>query len=158
MSDARFEDARESPLNLGALDAEDLKVISALTQDAVFPATAMTWRAGQRRFGLLLNRFRWEYQAASPSRQRPVERVQSLLVIDNVLGVSSNGIDRRDPDLVLSLLSVDWHASSDPEGEVHLLLAGDGALRLRVEALEVSLKDVTRPYVAPSRKVPDHGV
>ena len=39
MSDARFEDAREAPLNLGALEADDLKVIAALTQDAVFPAT-----------------------------------------------------------------------------------------------------------------------
>ncbi|MCD1628108.1 MAG: DUF2948 family protein [Paracoccaceae bacterium] len=158
MSDARFEDARESPLNLGALEADDLKVISALTQDAVFPATAMTWRAGRRRFGLLLNRFRWEDHASSPARRGPAERVQSLLVIDNVLAVASNGIDRRDPDLVLSLLSIDWHAGREPAGELHLLLAGDGALRLRVEALEVSLKDVTRPYIAPSRKVPDHGV
>ena len=38
MTDARFEDARETPLNLGAIEAEDLKVISALVQAAVFPA------------------------------------------------------------------------------------------------------------------------
>ena len=31
--DARFEDGREAPLNLGALDADDLKVISSLAQD-----------------------------------------------------------------------------------------------------------------------------
>mgnify|MGYP000054804462 CR=1 FL=1 len=35
MSDASFEDGHEKPLNIGALDAEDLKVISALVQDAV---------------------------------------------------------------------------------------------------------------------------
>lgn len=58
--DARFEDGREVPLNLGALDGEDLKVLSALTQDAVFPVTEMTWRAKERRFAVLLNRFRWE--------------------------------------------------------------------------------------------------
>ena len=57
--DARFEDGREAPLNLGALDAEDLTVIASLT-------------------------------------------------------------------------------------------------RLEVEALEVTLKDVTRPYVAPSKKRPVH--
>ena len=34
---------------------------------------------------------------------------------------------------------------------------GDGAIRARVEALEVTLKDVTRPYRAPSGHVPDHG-
>ena len=37
-----------------------------------------------------------------------------------------------------------------------LTLAGDGALRLEVEAIEVTLKDVTRPYRAPSGKVPHH--
>jgi hypothetical protein len=158
MSDARFEDARERPLNLGALEADDLKVISALAQDAVFPATAMTWRPGQRRFGLLLNRFRWEDVEAATKRARPVERVQSLLVVENVLGVASNGVDRKDADLVLSLLSLDWQAGAEVEGELHLVLAGDGVIRLRLEALDVTLKDVTRPYIAPSRKVPGHDI
>ena len=57
--DARFEDGREAPLNLGALEAEDLEVISSLTQDAVFPITEMTWRSTQRQFGVLLNRYRF---------------------------------------------------------------------------------------------------
>jgi hypothetical protein len=35
-------------------------------------------------------------------------------------------------------------------------LAGDGAIRLSVEAIELMLKDVTRPYVAPSKKAPSH--
>ena len=158
MSDARFEDGREVPLNLGAFEADDLKVISALVQDAVFPVTAMTWRPGQRRFGLLLNRFRWEDVATAGQRKRPVERVQSLLVVENVLGVASNGVDRKDEALVLSLLALDWHPGAEVEGALHLMLAGDGEIRLQVEALEVTLKDVTRPYVAPSRRVPAHKI
>jgi hypothetical protein len=67
-------------------------------------------------------------------------------------------VDRRDPDLVLSLLSLDWHPGAEVEGELHLVLAGDGVIRLKVEALEVTLKDVTRPYLAPSRKVPGHDI
>ena len=42
--DARFEDGRESPLNLGAQDTDDLQVISSLCQDAVFPITEMQQR------------------------------------------------------------------------------------------------------------------
>ena len=94
--DARFEDGGERPLNLGALDNDDLKVLSALAQDAVFPVTEMSWRASERRFALLLNRFRWEDAETAASRGRSVERVQSLLVIDNVLTVASQGIDRKD--------------------------------------------------------------
>ena len=153
--DARFEDGREVPLNLGAFDADDLQVISALSQDAVFPVTEMRWRGKQRQFALLINRFRWE----DPGRARhDPERVQSLLVFENVLAVASQGLDRSDEDLILSLMSIAFSASEDGAGDVLLTLSGDGAIRLRVEALEARLRDVTRPYAAPSRKAPDHSL
>ena len=152
--DARFEDGTEAPVNLGALDAEDLQVISALVQDAVFPITEMSWRPAERRFALLLNRFRWEDGARD---RHGAERVQSVLAIDDVLRVASFGIDRRDRDMILSLLSVSFEPEEDGAGPVLLTLAGDGAIRLTVEALGVTLKDVTRPYRAPSGQVPDHG-
>jgi hypothetical protein len=151
--DAKFEDGREAPLNLGAMEAEDLKVISSLAQDAVFPITEMTWQPTKRRFGLLLNRFRWEDRGRE--RHGP-ERVQSLLVVENVLRVASQGIDRSDKDTILSLLAITFEPGTEGTGHVLLTLAGDGALRLEVEALEVTLKDVTRPYRAPSGKVPHH--
>ena len=44
--DATFEDDRERPLNLGALDQDDLQVVSTLIQDAVFPASEMIWDQG----------------------------------------------------------------------------------------------------------------
>ncbi len=153
--DATFEEGGEAPLNLGALDAEDLKVIAALVQDAVFPASEMVWRAGERRFAILINRFRWEDEGRS--RHGP-ERVRSLLVVDQVFGVSSQGIDRKDRDMILSLLDVAYHAGEDGAGHVELVLAGDGAIRLDVEVLEVSLKDVTRPYKAPSKKASGHDI
>ncbi|WP_171126174.1 MULTISPECIES: DUF2948 family protein [unclassified Ruegeria] len=156
MTDASFHDGREAPLNLGAQDPDDLRVISTLTQDAVFPITEMTWRPSQRRFGLLLNRFRWEDKEAAALRDRPFERVQSVLVFDSVLSVASQGIDRSDKDMVMSLLSVDFEAAEDGAGQVLLTLAGDGAIRLTVEALDATLKDVTRPYQAPSGQAPHH--
>lgn len=153
--DATFEEGREAPLYLAALDLGDLQVVSSLAQDAVFPATETSWHAGERRFGLLVNRFRWEDRGRD--RHGP-ERVQALLVIDNVLRVASQGLDRRDADTILSLLSVTFEPGEDGAGHVLLTLAGDGAIRLRVEALDVTLKDVTRPYRAPSGKVPDHKI
>lgn len=151
--DARFEDGREAPLYLGAFDADDLDVISALAQDAVFPAAEIGWRPSERRFAILLNRFRWEDRGRD--RHAP-ERVQSVLVVENVLRVASLGVDRSDRDVVFSLLAVGFTPGDDGSGQVLLTLAGDGALRLDVEALEVTLKDVTRPYEAPSSKAPEH--
>ncbi|MCA3479159.1 MAG: DUF2948 family protein, partial [Rhodobacter sp.] len=59
---------------------------------------------------------------------------------------------------VLSLLSVGFEPGEDGTGRVILTLAGDGAIALAVEALEVTLKDVTRPYLAPSGHAPKHPV
>jgi len=158
MADARFEDAGEAPLHLVARDAEDLAILSALVQDAVFPVTEMTWLKGRRRFALLINRFRWEDRDAAEHTGRRFERVRSLLVVDEALSVQTQGIDRQDRDTVLSLLSVGFEPGADGTGRVTLMLAGDGAIALEVEALEVTLKDVTRPYLAPSGKVPGHPV
>lgn len=155
--DARFEDGAEQPLRLKALDAEDLTVVSAAVQDAVFPIGEMRWQKDKRRFGLLLNRFRWEDAEAAKRADRPVERVQSVLAIEDVRKVVSQGIDRGEKDMVLSLLSVAFEPGEDGTGRVVLTLAGDGAIGVDVEALEVTLRDVTRPYRAVSGKIPEHG-
>lgn len=156
MTDASFKDGREAPLNLGAEDADDLQVIATLTQDAIFPVTEMTWQPSQRCFALLLNRFRWEDKDAAARRGRAYERVQAVLMFDSVLSVASQGIDRSDKDMILSLLSVEFEPSEDGAGQILLTLAGDGAIRLSVEAIDATLKDVTRPYKAPSGHAPSH--
>ena len=150
--DARFEDAGGAPLRLRALDVADLEVVSALTQDAVLPASEIRFDRKARRFALLLNRFRWEDGAA----MRQAERVQSVLSIEDVTAVQSQAVPQGDGDVVLSLLSISFTPAEDGMGRVVLTLAGDGAIACEVEALEVLLRDVTRPYGAPSGKVPKH--
>ena len=154
--DARFEDGGDRPLKLRALDADDLKVVSALVQDGVFPASEMTWQVPQRRFAVLLNRFRWEDRDNAAARRRDFERVQSVLTIEDVRKVQSQGVPRGDADTVLSILTIEFEAGEDGTGRILLNLAGDGAIALDVEALEVTLTDVTRPYVAPSKRAPEH--
>ena len=154
--DARFEDGKEGPLRLKALDTEDLQVIAALAQDAVFPAAEMRYDSKARRFALLLNRFRWEDAPNATARKRGFERVQAVLAFEDVMRVQSQGVDKSDADMVFSLLSVAFTPGEDGAGRIELTLAGDGVIALDVEALEVVLRDVTRPYVAPSGKVPSH--
>jgi hypothetical protein len=72
------------------------------------------------------------------------------------MAVRTQGIDRADRDTVLSLLDIAWEPGEDGTGRVILTLAGDGAIAPAVEALDVTLRDVTRPYVAPSGKAPSH--
>lgn len=156
MADARFEDGEERPLYLGAEDADDLRVISTLVQDSVMPIAEMRFRPAKRQFLLLVNRFRWEDREAAERGGRGLERVQSVLAFEGVLSVRSHGIDRTDKDTVLSILAVDWVPGTDGAGTAEITFAGDGAVALQMEACDATLRDVTRPYLAPSRRAPTH--
>jgi hypothetical protein len=156
MTDATFEDGGELPLLLRAMDGDGLQIVSSLTQDAIFPATEITFTRSKREFGILLNRFRWEDKDAAEKQGRPYERVQAVLLFGDVLNVGSQGIDQSDKETVLSLLSLSFEPGDDGAGKVVLNFAGDGAIGLDVECIDITLKDVTRPYIAPSKKVPSH--
>ena len=154
--DAGFNDALDRPLNLGAQDAEDLQVISSLTQDAVLTVDDLKWNRAERQLVFLLKRFRWEDVELAKQQGRDPERVQSLLVIQNATGLASQGIDRKQLDIVLSLMSLEFSGAEDGVGDLILTFSGDGALKVQVDGLDVALRDVTRPYVAPSKQVPNH--
>lgn len=156
MTDARFEDGADTPLRLIAFSVEDLQVISSLVQDAVLPIGEMQWSPGKRRFAMLLNRFRWEDIKDEKSEGQVYERVQSVLAFEDVQNIQTQSIDRKDDNLIISILEISFYAVEDGMGFYLITLAGDGVIRLNVEALEVTLQDVTSPYKAPSGLRPNH--
>ena len=156
MADATFEDGSEQALRLRAESPDDLTVISAYVQDSVGQNSEISWMAKKHRFGILLNRFRWEDRLNAELQKRPYERVQSLLVVESVLKVAAQGLDPSDKDMAFELLSVSFQPGEDGAGQVLLTLAGDGAIALDVECLDVTLLDVSRPYIARSTHAPSH--
>ena len=140
------------PLRLLAEDDADLKVISAAVQDAVLKADNLKYDRKRRRFTLEINRFEWE---TSSRKRTPKTRVRSLLSIDGVLNVKTRAVNKADPDMVLSLLSVTFEAADEPPGgKLSILFAGDGELALDIEALDVTLLD--SEYEWTTRHTPDH--
>ncbi len=156
MADAKFSDGTEQPLRLKAESADDLAVISTYVQDAVGQNAEISWMQKKHRFAILLNRFRWEDRLKAENQSRPYERVQSMLIVDSALKVSAQGLDPSDKDMAFELLSISFDATDDGAGQVVLTLAGDGVIALDVECLDVTLSDVSRPYIARSTRVPSH--
>lgn len=158
--DARFFDAAPRgaarPLALRAETGDDLPVMAALVQDAVLAVSELSYDRRGRKLALLLNRFRWEDADAAEAEGRPYERVRTLLVVSDVMAVKSAGVDRRESDLVLSLLTLTWQAGDDGTGRLVFEFAGDGQIAVDVETLNLDLRDVTKPYLAPSRHRPGH--
>lgn len=62
--------ARPRPLKLRARDIDDMAVIAAMLQDAVVRPAEMTYLAQEKRFVMVVSRFRWEDPElkAAPSR------------------------------------------------------------------------------------------
>ena len=158
MADASFADGAEKPVRLRAENTEDLAVISALIQDAVGQNGETSWQMKNHRFALLINRFRWEDKEAAEARGRPYERVQSTLVIDGALKVGGEGLNPADKAQIFALLALEFAAAEDGAGTMSLILQGDGAIHLQVECIDVTLTDVSRPYVARAKHVPHHPV
>ena len=153
--DASFSDGADSALYLGAVTPEDLEVISSILQDGIFFVKDFAWLKKKRQVAVLINRFRWENKSAYTMKKTIPERVRSLLIVDNVSNVSFKGIDRSDRNAPLNLLKLDLNQSKNSIF-LTLLLSDFGAIRCEVEALELSIKDVTRPHKAKSGKIPNH--
>lgn len=150
--DATFEDGAEQPIRLRGESVEDLTIIASLIQDAILPSSEISWLPKENRFGLLLNRFRWE------NKSPDTERVQTVLVFDSVIAARTNGVNPADKDQILSILDVTFTAGEDGTGTFNVILAGDGEIALDVECIDIVLQDATRPYIAPSKTTPKHSL
>lgn len=153
MTDARFEDAAAArPLRLVAETAEDITVMAAVLQDAVGTVAETAWMPRRRRFAAVLNRLRWEDASDGAGR---AERVRTGLTIENVLAVRALGLDPADRTGVFNLLDLVFEAGADGAGVVRAVLSGGGEIAFDVEAIDLSLKDITQPW--PARSLPEHG-
>lgn len=136
-------------LKLVALDAEDLKIISAHVQDAVVKVADLDYRVPEKRFAMAMNRFAWEVKPGFFRRR--YQRRRSVLHFDRVLSVQTSGINRDRPDLVLELLAIVFTETEAPAGIVELVFAGDAAVRLEVECIEAYLADLGAAWETGSR-------
>jgi hypothetical protein len=126
-------------LKLLALDEEDLSVVSAHMQDAVFKTADVSYLQKQKQLTIAANRFAWEETSRS---EQNFERHRTLIAFKQVKSVRSIGIDRRADDKVHSLLAVVYEKDGDgPEGSIELLLSGDASILLNVDCIEVQLAD-----------------
>lgn len=137
------------PLRLLARDSDDVPVISALVQDAVVRPSEVTLDPKQRRFVLLMNRFRWEEAEQEP------RRVRTALRIEGVMKAARKGWPASaDQEAVLELLAVTVTPGEEGAATIDLDFAGPAAVRLEVECVEIALEDLTDPW--PARATPVH--
>lgn len=139
-------------LKLLALDAEDLDVISATTQDAVVRVSDMGFAKADKRFALLMNRYAWEVEGGKATKTGT--RKRTALHFDRVEAVKAAGFDTNAQDGVLNLLTIRFTETDSPAGHVDLTFAGGATIRLEVECLEARLADLGAAWAAKMK--PEH--
>ncbi len=138
-------------LRLGALDADDLKVISAHMQDALVRVGDIKFMAGAQQFALVANRFNW---LAAEEKGKEFTRRRSGLHFNTVKAVRSSRIKHTAEDAILELLAINFAEDNPPSGKVRLEFAGGGTIELDVECLDAWMSDLGTEWGA-SRK-PEH--
>ena len=142
-----------SGLKLLAEDEEDLKILSAHLQDAVMRIGELVYLPKQHRFAAMLNRFCWEEDCGGDGKTGV--RVLCGLHFDNVLKVQSHHVRQDDPSAVIELLAIYYTPQPDGAGQIDLMLAGGGCIRLSVECIAATLRDMAPPRPAVSRPAHD---
>jgi hypothetical protein len=138
-------------LKLIAFDPEDLEVIAAHLQDAVLRVEDMAYLKREKRFAIVANRFDWSEASAS---KRDFTRRRAGLRIERVLSAKVSGLDLSDKQRVLSLLTVTFTPTTEPEGTLTLTFAGGAAIKLEVECVEAALDDLGAAWT--TRHKPEH--
>lgn len=145
------DDVPIRPLKLRAETAEDLTIFSAVLQDAVAILGDMTFRPGERRFALMVNRYLWEQDGSSDDQPGVCYRIRTGIHFDGVLHAAVQGLSQRARKKILELLSVDFRPEADGAGVVTLVFAGGGAIQLHVECIDAYLADTGAPWRAGCR-------
>jgi hypothetical protein len=155
------------PLRLRAIDDEDLAVLAACLQDALVPAQDMRYLADEKRFVLVANRFCWERLPATglgaggdgAPDAGPFERVHCGLTIEHVRRVQTRGFAEAgagDSEKLYEVLTILAEPGADSGAVLTLVLAGEAAVRLEVDRIEVIAGDVGEPW--PTLWRPDHAL
>lgn len=145
-------------LRLLAVDADDLRILSAHCQDAVVKLKDCRWHPSEKQFVVEMNRFVWE-SAGGISRFRlfrnaEYERRRAILHFDRVRAVQHFGLDPQVGEDVLVLLAMTFTPGDAPSGTVELVFAGGSAIRLEIEVVEAQLTDIGGAWSTRAR--PDH--
>ena len=142
-------------LKLIAEDTEDLKVISTHLQDALVRVGDIAYLPRHRRLAISLNRFCWEAQPSKIGGKVAYARVTSGLHFDGVLGVKARGMDQKNLEGLLYLLSIEPKLDASGAGVIDLVFAGGATLQAQVECVDATLTDRGEPWLTDQKPAHD---
>ena len=141
-------------LKLIGKNNEDLKVISAYSQDSIVAIKDIIYLKKNRIFVMIINRFMWEDIEKGINRQS--KRIRSAIKFEGILKVRSNKINQKNKEKLLECLAIECNENQNENYDIKIFFAGDGVITLVSESIEVSIQDLGSSWNV--KHVPKHKI
>ena len=144
----------KSNLKLIGKNQEDLKVISAYSQDSIIAVKDMVFLEKNRTFVMIVNRFMWEDIEKRILRQH--KRIRCAIKFEGILKVKSKKINQKKINKCLECLAIKCDEILSKNYEIKIFFSGDSIITLISESIEVVMHDLGEAWNV--KHIPKHKI
>jgi len=128
-----------SRLKLIGKNIEDLKTISAYSQDSIVKIKDIVYLKENKIFIVMLSRFMWEDLEKGVFRN--YKRIKSVLKFNFIENVLAKNINQQQKNRNLELLAIKSNYNQNNLYDTNLIFSGNNIILLKSEEIDVMLDD-----------------
>ena len=133
---------------------EDLKVISAYSQDSIVTVKDMIFLEKNKIFVMIINRFMWEDTGKGTYKKN--KRIRCAIKFEGILKVKSKKINQKNRNKRLECLAIKCNEILSKNYEIIFFFAGGSIITLISESIEVVMNDLGTSWNV--KYVPKHKI
>jgi hypothetical protein len=141
-------------LKLIGKNIEDLKTISAYSQDSIVKIKDIAYLKENKIFIVMLSRFMWEDLEKGVFRN--YKRIKSVLKFNFIEKVLTKNIDQQQKNRNLELLAIKSNYNQNNLYDTNLIFSGNNIILLKSEEIDVMLDD--QEYFWEVKHSPKHKI
>jgi len=141
-------------LKLVGKNIEDLKTISAYSQDSIVKIKDIVYLKENKIFIVMLSRFMWEDLEKGVFRN--YKRIKSVLKFNFIENVLAKNINQQQKNRNLELLAIKSNYTQNNLYDTSLIFSGNNIILLKSEELDVMLDD--QEYFWEVKHSPKHRI
>ena len=147
-------DLKCNHLKLTGKNQNDLKIISAYSQDSVVTVKDMVFLKKNKIFIMIINRFMWEDVEKGIFRQN--KRIRCAIKFEEVIKVESKNINQKNKNKPLECLAIKCSPIFEETYKINIFFAGNSIITVISEVIEVTLHDLGKPWKV--KHIPIHKI
>ena len=118
-------------LKLIVKNQEDLKVISAYSQDSIVVVKDIIFLEKNKIFVMIINRFMWEDIGEGEHKQN--KRIRCAIKFEGILKVKSKKINQKNKNKRLECLAIECNEILSKNYEINFFFAGGSVMRKKLK-------------------------